>query len=532
MNVNYTGGARKTFRRYSSRSQQDITGTPAYHSSHRNSGRGVSSSRTAYRGVGGGKRRKTSHHSKGRMPEFEFAHARRDYQEEWGLQREARQAQQQTSALVHAASANRVNALLSGSSIDTRPSYAPTRPASHSSPLLKHPTSLSNKDTRAYFPPSANARPVPDSSAPLPTGPSSRSSNPATLSTIATSPVAQSETPRATPPPRLLGERCTSARSERPATGSNLSTKTNPSDTPAQTSILPSTSDQIRTNEAIPNRRLPEKEVPPRNDDSSPDDTSASLIRSSPKMSSPTPDPYENFYAEFERLVSQPSATFPQLPPRRAEWTGPCCATRFQRSELASSFIFTQRKDEEDESDKVERVIISDRMGLGCTGIPAEKAAELVERELALRNSSSAIDDRIELDDDVDERWKWLDWEEEDFAEDKQFTITAPLHSRSRLPPQPPSLSSFSPVVGSAPGQVTLSSGPWNANLDEDEPSLFDLKLNLDSSNSFGSTSQVGVLPSGISVDTLGDYEDVSTRVRVPHYPTAFDPRHVPESDS
>ncbi|GAA5986797.1 hypothetical protein JCM5350_005242 [Sporobolomyces pararoseus] len=601
MNVNYTGGARKTFRRVSSRTQQDVTGTPAYHSNQRVRGRAKgkasrrhSASRTHSSNLNGqkagAKRRKTSHHH-GAIPEFDFAHARRDQEEQ--NQRTIEQAnrirhernhdygrsslnpqsfeeydprydtrptfethqgstlqpagetqsthyiwQDDSEALdsyeqAQMAQSNRESSILRSSSIQASlPSANPfeslipfqlPQERSFQSHSNGH-DSYAHRDTFLRPPP---RRP--------PTQMSSHSSNPASLSIISSPPhilPPYSTTPIGSPPPLPSLDGAPQSRQTFPVVGESSETRSNESiDTnPPSSTLQEFSADDQEEEERQTLGELSNERQQTQSDASNQLDSSLSLsnLQISSSGQSAIEGNDKELPLQIERLVSQASRSFTVLPPRTAEWIGPCCITRFQRDQLTSSFIFTNKLLEGDEGE--EPVFVSDRMGLGCRGISQEEAIKLIQFEVSLRSYSLDVrygDAKEREEEEV--RFEELEWEEEDFEEQGQDFFS----SRSRRPPDPPPVPLFDSsssnedlTVRAERGKLTLSNGPWNDLESEDESQTQTLAkdtFNLDSSNTASTSARTSPSLDSFSLDRLGDYEDISQRWKLLHYESAYE---------
>ncbi|GAA5913814.1 uncharacterized protein JCM6883_004004 [Sporobolomyces salmoneus] len=167
----------------------------------------------------------------------------------------------------------------------------------------------------------------------------------------------------------------------------------------------------------------------------------SSNLQVSPSSKAVSTDPYADLYSDYERLASQPML-FPTLPPRIADWSGPCSTASFQRNQLASSFVFTNVGNEEEVkavTGQGETTYVSNRMGVGCKGINEKEAAELLLFELTLRsNRIDQVYDEVEQDKNEEEgRFDLVDWNEADFAEDSRVELVS-SSPRSRRPPDPP----------------------------------------------------------------------------------------------
>ncbi|GAA5841337.1 hypothetical protein JCM3766R1_005034 [Sporobolomyces carnicolor] len=255
-------------------------------------------------------------------------------------------------------------------------------------------------------------------------------------------------------------------------------------------------------------------------------DSSLSRLQISRPSDSPPSDPFDTLLDRFERIVAKP-CTPPVAPPRAVDWVGPCCATQYQRDQLAHSFIFDRAINEEATTVKAEveedAVFVSDRMGLGCKAISKTDAIELVRLELALRGTPLNPEPEEIVDDQ--KLFESLDWDEADFADHPRDGLL--LSSDSRRPPDPlplppPPLADPTPPKHVSGTTAMLSNGPWNAPADEDELSSVD-DLHLTSSDSGTAT----LLLVGVTLNDLGDYEDVSARRTLPRYQTAYEPESI-----
>ncbi|GAA6015393.1 hypothetical protein JCM11491_000410 [Sporobolomyces phaffii] len=259
------------------------------------------------------------------------------------------------------------------------------------------------------------------------------------------------------------------------------------------------------------------------------------------------------FLQEFERLVSsrEPGTTTrrggselgpcrARRDPRVVEWSGPCCATRQQRRDLATGFVFSwapSTDNDEGEGEEEEGVVISDRMGLGCRGFSRADAAAICARELDARNHAVAFE--VGVDDDEDVPVEGSDWEEEDEAgsEDggggRRSDFDARPHHSRRLPLTfPPTAPTMTTTTRE---KSTRSNGPSNvpANHDADSPS-FSFSF-FDSPRRTSPPVPVTVPPSTtlpLTLETLGDFEDVSTRRRLPRYESAYEPEGPSEGQA
>ncbi|GAA5964592.1 hypothetical protein JCM3765_007634 [Sporobolomyces pararoseus] len=590
MKFNYTGGARKSSRRVSLRYQQDLTGTAAYNvnqhrqgNGRRRGARGRSSSRgnSSSFDQRGAKRRKTDHYQGG-VPDFDFAHAKRD-KEDWrqrSLEREDRLRFERNyysdhSSLTNTASTGEYGQN-SGYARDTFETHQHSTPHSaretHSTQYIwqdypedldgysqvqmaqanRESSILRNSSIQPSLPsenafdlrlpfqlpqkrPSESYYTCHDSYTsqenflrpPPPHRPStqmsSHSSNPASLSIISTPPLLLpcSTTPAGTPPPLRSFDNGPRSRQIFAAEEASQRRSNESIDTNAPCSSL--------VDFSVDNREQEEHQtsIEPSNASNQLDSSLSNLqLSSSPPPA--TDHLQEAFEVRIEQIASQASDAFSVLPPQIAEWTGPCCVTRFQRDQLASSFNFTNKLLEGDEGE--EPLFVSDRMGVGCRGISQEKAIELIQFEVSLRSNCLDLpfEDTGEEEEEVG-RFEELEWEEGDFEEQDQESSS----SHSRRPPDPPPVPLFDNActdsdplnsVVSGRRNITLSNGPWNDETEDESRNLIEETFNLDSSTDPSDSAPAPPLPTSVCLDQLEDYEDISTRWKLLHYESAYEP--------
>ena len=146
--------------------------------------------------------------------------------------------------------------------------------------------------------------------------------------------------------------------------------------------------------------------------------------------------------------------------------------------------------------------------------------------------------DETEEIEEEEVRFEELEWEEEDFEEQHQDFFS----SHSRRPPDPPPVPLFDSsssnedlTVRAERGKLTLSNGPWNDLESEDESqtrSLAKDTFNLDSSTSTShlASAQGPPLCISVSLDQIGDYEDISKRWKLLHYESAYESHEEEEA--